>query len=385
MKIIPVLAVLCLATPLFAQKQITASVRAAGRVAQITRNTATTWRGPAHSGMLFEQLQQEIARLKAPPSNVPPAWITKPENMSLALKLGASLKERQAQLRALPRAGLDELKTVRKQAAETLAAKLKGRQLIMIGETHYQPQARAQIKELIFRLRELNPGKRVVVFTEFLNLDELPRVKGEHSKYDYYRRGGEGLSRATRETVDNKRTVWVENDHAKYEAYAGDVLYPLVESGVEVYPLEDPEHIKMYRSELSSFSVVAERNKNWARQMDVKMREVRQTDPDAVFIVYAGASHVAYHMLYAMPKFFAGENTAVVNVQAEHPLGNFPVVNVWGENSAFYNPFARPERFAWLYKKQQAPVLFYWNEANAKKMARLSGFDYVLLLPKAAK
>ena len=95
------------------------------------------------------------------------------------------------------------------------------------------------------------------------------------------------------------------------------------------------------------------------------MAQIRKTDPDALFVVYAGMAHTSWIMPYALPKFFAKEKTSVVEFSVGEPSEINTLCGVWDREHPYF-------------RKQ---ALFYWQGREARLLGRQTGFDYALILP----
>lgn len=250
-----------------------------------------------------------------------------------------------------------------KNLAGKLAQRLSNQKMIMLGEMHYVEGIHLAVGDFLQELKRLNPSRRIVLFTEFIDLPSLPVTEGT-TIANYYRRvSKENLAKLT------------ENDPKLTVDYAKRLFHSLVKSGIEVYPLEDralcqmisKEQGPLFKAEASARSIML-RNQSWVRVMESKMRQIRKTDPDALFVVYAGMGHTSWVYSHSLPKFFANEAPAVVALSAVFPIGNEPLEQIWEENMDFYNI-----RFT-------ASTIHYWKGPDARELAKHIGFDYAWVL-----
>ena len=246
-------------------------------------------------------------------------------------------------------------------AVYRLAQRLSKERLVMLGEEHYVPEFQRVVAHLVSVVKAQNPSRRVVLFTEFLDLIPAKHTTGKTLE-TYYRRM----------TADSLRPV---TDNELLGAYAAGVFLRFLKEGVEVYPLEDGVQMNLMGKQDEDFSSsllgCALRNKTWARVIEAKMAEIRQTDPDALFIVYAGQGHTSWLVPYALPKFFAKENPAVVELSLSSGLSKSSAANIWD----FPNDFLTSPP---LLKN----TFFYWKGKDAKELAKHTGFDYLLAVPE---
>ena len=261
---------------------------------------------------------------------------------------------------AYPNQGHDALQKISsKDAIAALAARLQQEKLVMLGEFHYLTEVQEAMAELVLTLKRQNPQRRVVVFTEFMDLPETPLSISETTR-TYFR----PLAGASVPQVDAKQI--------KEKGYAKKSFLKLLKNQVEVYPLEDVTQFKLLwvesNGQLGALLSMIQRNRTWARILENKMAEIRRTDPDALFIVYAGQGHTSWLMPYSLPKFFANEHPAVVEFALDGPQTFNSLFTVWGKDDPFF-------------EIQSTPTLYYWNGADKRALASNSGFDYTLVLP----
>ncbi len=235
-----------------------------------------------------------------------------------------------------------------------------------LGEIHFIKEVQQAVGQLMYALREQNPNRRIVLFTEFIDLPYSGNYSSNQSLFSYYRRV---------ENAALQPLSWQDYLESG-EDYAKDLFEVLLKDGFEIYPLEDREMYDLIREEegvLSKAQVSAlaimYRNKMWARVIESKMKEIRQQDPHALFVVYAGMGHTSWLMPYSLPKFFAREKKVVAEITTDFPSEyNLPFV-LWDPNHPFFQTV--PER-----------TLFYWEGEDASQLGKYTGFYYALVLPE---
>ncbi len=290
-------------------------------------------------------------------------------NNEMLLKYLNSISGKMTWLRNRPQQGRDELLSFASlDAVNYLAEQLSNKKMIMLGELHYCDHVQNTVKNLLLALKDRNPDRRIVLFTEFIDLPVNERPE-KYTPETYYWRPESPVKRATSD-------ILTEDD------YAFGVFDPLLKEGMEIYPLEDPVQLDVLYSE-DSFRIetpfipifknylitVLLRNKSWVRVIESKMREIRRTDPDALFVVYAGMGHTSWLSPYSLPKFFAKENPAVVEVVENQLEALNSLYFVWNKEEPFFN-------------KVQQPTLHQWVGPDVRLLAKNTGFDYLLVLPE---
>lgn len=263
-------------------------------------------------------------------------------------------------MNAYPNKGHDALQKISsKHAISELAARLQKENLVILGEFHYLTEVQEAMAELVLTLKRQNPQRRVVVFTEFM---VLPRTQlaTDATLSTYFR------------PLESAYVPQVDANQVKKKNYATKSFLKLLKNQVEVYPLEDMTQFKLLwvesNGKLGALLSMIERNRTWARILENKMADIRQTDPDALFIVYAGQGHTSWLMPYSLPKFFANEHPAVVELSLDGPQTFTSLFTVWGKDDPFFDFLS-------------TPALYYWTGADKRALARNSGFDYNLVIP----
>ena len=263
-------------------------------------------------------------------------------------------------LDAYPQQGRAALKTISSdKAISELAQRLQHEKMIMLGEFHYLDELQAAVADLVIKLKQQNPSRRVVLFTEFMTLPRT-RLPINQTADTYFRR------------VDSPNVPEVDSWQVKEKHYAKKAFLQMLAKQVEVYPLEDFEQFKLLQVEtqdhMNSLLSLVHRNKTWARVMENKMAEIRKTDPDALFIVYAGKGHTSWLLPYSLPKFFANEHPAVVELALSRPINSDALFTVWGKKDPFFKPYT-------------TAAVSFWSGPDARTLAENSGFDYLLVVP----
>ena len=306
---------------------------------------------------LFQSLYQ--------PMTIPSEFAVK--NNQLLLQATKHFIEKVNWLKNRPGQGQPELGVVGgKDVAAKLAERLSSQKMIILGEMHYVDSIHSAVGDFLHELKRLNPKRRIVLFTEFIDLPALAAPEGTTTA-SYYRR-----------VSKEKLGKLAEQDPQLVVDYAKPLFDSLIQGGIEVYPLEDralyqmisKEQGPLFKAEASLRGIML-RNQSWVRVMESKIRQIRKTDPDTLFVVYAGLGHTSWVYPYSLPKFFANENPAVVALSYVFPIGDEVLSGVWKESFSFYDM-----RFHF-------PTIHYWRGPDARELAKQTGFDYAWVLPWA--
>ena len=246
------------------------------------------------------------------------------------------------------------------------AQKLNKERMILIGEQHGISSVQQTITKLVLFLKKQNPRRRVILFTEFIDLNSNAPREGS-SLSDYYLKTKEmSLDKLNQEDFSSAARI----------DYAANLFLRLFQEKVEIYPLEDRRLMEVLEQECGPMCQVKNpalsislRNKTWARIIERKMAAVRQTDPNALFVVYAGIGHTSWLLPYSLPKFFAAEKPAVVEVTLGQPSSVSALYTVWGKEDVFFTPHSDL-------------TLYYWKSGLGRIFAQKTGFDYALVVPE---
>lgn len=317
----------------------------------------------------IEQLWEANVELSAFSTWYPPLYRPNRfsiQNNRIVLSGAGNFLKKVEWLKAQPGQGQNALnQNTSSDMMAVLAEKLSAEKLVFLGEAHFLAQIQQSVGELLWEIKKQNPNRRIVLLTEFFPLPAAPAARQGASYFSYYRqpKGGELQS--------------LSPDLSQVKLYYAENLFSfLLKKKFEIYPLEDISQCNLLiRAQgicpdmrgATSMLAVAERNKSWARIIETKMAEIRKTDPDALFIVYAGMMHTSWIIPYAMPKFFASENPVVVEFTWRESLSLNTLGAVW----TIKHPFFR------FYEPNS---LFYWTGAQARQFGRQTGFDYAVRL-----
>ena len=185
-------------------------------------------------------------------------------------------------------------------------------QTLYLGEVHHIPGLAAEVESLIRQLPKIYPNRRIYLATEFLPAYE-------------------------RIPLSMDRTVTRPEEIADLlqgvSRMSTPVLYAALESGIPVIGLEAEWAIlkqimhdtglypteQMYEDYATSFEGMRFRNRIWAQSL----RALRQADPDALIVVYAGFGHVGYHRDFTLASKLGGRSFVVLFTVPEYlPLNN---------------------------------------------------------------
>lgn len=225
---------------------------------------------------------------------------------------------------------------------------------LYIGEWHSIPGIAEEVASLISQLPAIYPGRRIYLATEFLAVDE-----------------------EANEFIHNLITV---PEMLLFPLPSKEkVFYTALAEGIPLFPLENIDAFADYfYKELgffpagktgfqfaASFEGVRLRNKMWADLL----RNLRQRDPEALIVVYAGFGHVGYNIESSLPYLLGGSSFVVSFTQPQ--------------NLAYDNPFARYFALPAKLLKQlntvpDTKLVESWKTPAYKK---LLGADMTVIMP----
>ena len=283
------------------------------------------------------------------------------QNNKLSISANKNLFEKLSWLKRYPNEGRNDLVTeYPADSIKQLADQLKDKKVIILGEIPYVKDIQQTVGDLVLAVKKENPARKIVVFTEYMKLpweaSTYPKSLESYSKHV-----------VVPSSQDYKNSLDCEN------AYAKEMFQKLIDNQVEVYPLENPvltdlleRSSGLYKS-IPRIGVFAAHNKGWKQTIEAKMAEIRQTDPEAVFIVYADIGHTSWLVPYSLPEFFVKEKPIVVEIMQTKPSSMSSLYSVWGKEDPFFKPRTKTS-------------LSYWQGANAQLLGKQTGFDYMLVL-----
>ena len=229
---------------------------------------------------------------------------------------------------------------------------------ILLGEEHDSLPVLMFLVKFFREYRINNPKKKIFLLTEFLPAEEpLPSVSLRHKKTAsaYYYTLVSWL-------------CWMKENDALYAS----VFNNAISAGISVRGLEPgcmyqkKKTATMLFGQSADWGVLPEgmrlRNQAWLKQIQA----LRQQEPDAVFIVYAGEAHTAYNAPFNISQALPPEETFVVHLFPEEKTDDFPRDLLDSQSQGIY-PFDTKNVLAW-----KLPYL-----------SRVSGFDMRLLIPAA--
>ena len=230
--------------------------------------------------------------------------------------------------------------------------------MLFIGEVHEIPGLAREVQALIRSLSGRYPGRRIYLATEFLPADES---------------GPFSIKMAVTKP-------WKISRLLRYaRRMSTPVLYEALRMGIPVVGLEEEralfkkvwQETKQFPSQESfedyavSFVGMDFRNKSWAK----RLRALRQADPDALIVVYAGYGHVAYHRQSNLPGKLREKSFVISYTVPEFlPLNN-PLFRYFRESRGICQQF---------HASPKAKLVASWKKDTPLK--KIMGADMAVIL-----
>ena len=232
-----------------------------------------------------------------------------------------------------------------------------------IGEVHDFSAIEKRVSQLLTQLRQTQPQREIILFTEFLPQNflwegEIP----DWSKEPFWVAGfnSQGL-------LD----LW---NHAQQLNIPVVGLEPMITFSTTKYfksyfstgsPAFWGMHVPVYASLVGT----QYRNGEFARTL----KQYRQQYPDALFVIYAGQGHVGYNSPFSFTAQLPEEKTFVLYLS--------PTQKLFQEKTGM--PFLTPSPLSLCFSAGYFPQpVIYWDN---KEFARITGFDAFLRVGETAE
>lgn len=225
---------------------------------------------------------------------------------------------------------LASMAQVEQKSPSLYAPRMGDKQNIFLGEEYHLVPALKQMLVIVKDFLQRYPDKKIVLFTQFLPDSALKPVQS-------FPAGG------------------------NYEEYF-PAFQSLKAQGVDIVGLEEPaakghwyeKNGLLVRGADTAYGRYV-RHMHWAK----RIKAWREKYPQAIFFIYTGAEHCAYHRPYALPQMVGGESNYVALLQSAPSLKK--------------NLFHRWSNFQFA-----KPGVLYTRD---KKWSQAIGFDEQLIFP----
>lgn len=224
--------------------------------------------------------------------------------------------------------------------------------LLFVGEMHGFGEIREGVGTLLSTLRQQNPSREIILFTEFLPEEFHWKPTTDPALLD----------------LPKYAPVWEEAARNHIEVIGLEPEVALADS-CEVEGLDDVEKISVF-SQWAHLEGVRLRNEAWAKTIQT----YRAQHPDALFVVYSGASHSAYYFPFSLATTLSKERPFVATLYPDKMLrtaGSF-----WVSHVEFV-PYEEPLERVTKHILFQKPVLQFKDP----EISKLVGFDVRIKLP----
>lgn len=216
---------------------------------------------------------------------------------------------------------------------------------ILIGEEHDTPEVQDFLIRFLKTYQAQYSGRKIVLLTEFLPagkeqayiIQEKRTMDPDYGNFFVW-----AQAHGVRVKGMEPRYVFFQNAFAE-----SDPAFKTAESSQDLWVLS--ESIRL-------------RNNFWIEQI----QKWREQYPDAVFILYAGAEHVAYNAPFSVANRLPAENTFVAHVFVQRSPDENPGYDYLDEIGGIRYPFYQQRVLSW----------------NSPSLSRVAGFDMRVILPQ---
>ena len=224
---------------------------------------------------------------------------------------------------------------------------------LFVGELHGYPEIKQAVYRILKQLREQQPNRKIILFTEFLPKDFAWKGKipssfnewhGDHSIVGFWNK--------------NLRKLWDRASELGIPSIGLEPMRSCLNSSASFFQ-RDRKNVEKKKIDFdTSLTGMQYRNDNF---VDLLQR-YRKKYPDALFVVYTGAAHVEYHYFSSVSAQFELEKSFVLallpsveriakkfhtreifTIHTGHPIRDF----TWAGNF--------PQKFQ-LFNKELAPI-----------------------------
>lgn len=187
---------------------------------------------------------------------------------------------------------------------------------LYIGEEHGFISIQKNMAKLLPVIRAHNPGREILVFTEFLPAGTVWTETSRAKKLPYSLRENAYIAVWNEALAQNMKVIGLEPEFA-------------IKVSAQIKQIESTKQpVHMQEQNIwASYEGIRLRNQEWKNILQT----YRQEHPEALFIVYAGAAHVLYHQLFAIPTLITSGKPFVVSFSAVcnslemfYPKAKFP-------------------------------------------------------------
>ena len=230
----------------------------------------------------------------------------------------------------------------------------KDLQMLYVGEWHGVPRIAGEVESLLAQLPAIYPGRRIYLATEFLPVP-------------------------WKITDWKQRLITQPDELEKISAYNTPVFAAALKAGIPVLGLSDQNSIyaflwkeldrfpteQMYWDFAISFEGVRQRNLRWAEIL----RQVRQADPQALIVVYAGNGHVSYYWDFNLDSMLGGKSFVLSLLRPDYPKIDNPFADY------FQVP---PDSRSLFEASPEAKLVTGWKKDSP--LNKLTGADMAVFL-----
>ncbi len=223
--------------------------------------------------------------------------------------------------------------------------------MLFLGEVHDVPEIHEAIVTLLAQLREKNPNRKIVLFTEFLP-EEL-----------HY------TANAATATPLGMIQIWKSALRRDIEVIGLEPEF--VTGDLSKQQVQNTEGTKLVTlNQWANLEGVRLRNEAWGRTLE----KYRAQEPEALFVVYSGLGHCGYNQPFTLSQAFEHEKPYVVSFVPSHKIRTRKIDAEEGNRHVVANYHDMLEQM--LVKNLPQPLIHLPDP----ELSRLAGFDVRLKL-----
>ncbi len=174
---------------------------------------------------------------------------------------------------------------------------------LFVGELHGYPEIKQAMNRLLVQLRRQQPNRPIILFTEFLPKDFVWKEKNSSFKWQ------PGCRKVGLENNDFL-AVWKQAQELNIPTVGLEPMRSCLDRRLCSFFLSVFNEDISPRSFNISSSGIKYRNEKFVETL----QQYRENNPEALFVVYAGTSHVEYHKFSSVAAQFKPQETFVLSL-----------------------------------------------------------------------
>ncbi len=231
---------------------------------------------------------------------------------------------------------------------------------LLVGDIHGFPETKQALSSLLTRLRKKYPNKEIVMLTEFLPQGFVwqGQVPLNYDRNASYVPGFE---------KNGYISLWDEALKQNIPTVGMESVTTCASSRENYFNLADINAIGQRLPIFASAIGVKYRNEQF---MEI-IRFLRDKNPDALFVIYAGSGHLTYNAPFSLAEELKKEETFTLIISPS-PQKMEEVLNISPQQSSALHPLRQ-----YITKGNFPQKFLYWKDPS---LAQIAGFDAYIQL-----